>query len=377
MGRKKALKNVKRIVIKVGTSTLTHETGLINYEMMEKLIRQISNLKNRGYEIALVSSGAVGAGLGILRNMKRPMSIPEKQAAASVGQVTLIHLYQKMFLEYNQNISQILLTKSDMSNRERYLNAKDVFFELFKNDIIPIVNENDAVITDEIKVGDNDTLSALVANLIGADLLIILSDIDGLYDSNPMEDKNAKLINEVEDLEKVISFAKDSSTASGTGGMITKLNAAEIVNSYGIDMIIAKGNEENILNRLLSCENLGTLFIKDKNIVNAKQQWIGFGSIVEGTIIIDDGAKKAISNNNSLLSVGVKEIKGDFSRGSTVEIIDDNGNIIGRGLVNYDSDSLLKIKGLKSNKIIEVLGYKNCDDVVHINNMMLRGNIRE
>ena len=372
MSRKEYLENVKRVIIKIGTSTITHENGLINYEMMGNIVKQISNLKNKGYEVVLVSSGAVGAGLGILKNMKRPMSIPEKQAAAAVGQVTLIHLYQKMFLEYNQNISQILLTKSDIEDRERYLNIRNVFFELISRDIIPIINENDVVITDEIRVGDNDTLSALVANLVDADLLIILSDINGLYNSNPIENKNAILINEVKDINDVLSFAKDSSSSQGTGGMITKLNAAKIVNSYGVNMIIAKGNEKEILSRIISFEEIGTLFIKNMHIVNAKRQWIGFSSKVEGSVTVDNGAKVAIFNNNSLLPVGVESVNGNFLRGDTIKIIDKNGIEVARGLTNFDSKVLLKIIGLKSDKIIDVLGYKDSDTVIHINNMMIK-----
>ena len=372
MDRIEYLKNIKRIVVKVGTSTITHETGLINYEMMNKVVEQISNLTNRGYEVILVSSGAVGAGLGILNDMKRPMTIPEKQAAASVGQVTLIHLYQKMFLEYSQNISQILLTKSDIEDRERYLNIRNVFFELLKRKVIPIINENDTVITDEIKVGDNDTLSALVANLIDADLLILLSDIDGLYDSNPNEDKNANLIRKVIDVNEVMPYAKDSSSSQGTGGMITKLNAGKIANAYGSHMIIANGKTKFVLNRIMDCEEIGTLFVKNKNLVSARRQWIGFNSKVAGTLIIDNGAKKAILNNKSLLPIGIKKIDGIFKRGETVSIVDENENEIARGLSNFDSGSLLKIIGLNSNKIVDILGYKDSNDVVHIDNMMIK-----
>jgi glutamate 5-kinase len=340
--------------------------------MMKNIVMQIMYLENKGYEVILVSSGAVGAGLGVLKDMKRPMNIPEKQVAASVGQVILIRLYQEFFLKYNQNISQILLTKSDIEDRERYLNIRDVFFELLNRNIVPIINENDAVITDEIRVGDNDTLSALVANLIDADLLIILSDIDGLYDSNPMENNKATLIKEVKDITSVLSFAKDSNSSQGTGGMITKLSAANIVNSFGINMIIANGNEKEILKRIVSLEDIGTLFIKHKNSINARRQWIGFNSKVEGTVIIDEGAKKAILNNKSLLPIGVKSVEGEFKRGQTIGIMDKEGIEIARGLTSFGSESLSKIIGLNSNKIIEILGYKDADNVVHINNMMIK-----
>lgn len=372
MDRKKYLKDVKRIVIKIGTSTLTYDTGLLNLERIEKIVRQIVNLKNKGYEIVLVSSGAVGAGLGVLKDFERPMSIPQKQAIASVGQVALVHLYQKLFLEYGKNIAQILLTRSDVEDRRRYLNARDAFFNLLKNDVIPIVNENDSVVTDEIKVGDNDTLSALVSNLVDADLLIILSDIKGLYDKNPLESDNAKLINTVKDIKDVRKYASDSSTKHGTGGMITKLKAADIVNTYGTDMIIAKGSCKNILNKILNFERIGTIFVKNKNTINAKQQWIGFNSKIKGKLIIDQGAKKAILNNKSLLPVGIKSIKGFFDRGETIGIYDENHNEVARGLVNYDHKSLQKIIGLNSEYIYQKLGYKDYDEVVHINNMMIK-----
>jgi glutamate 5-kinase len=212
----------------------------------------------------------------------------------------------------------------------------------------------------------------LVANLIDADLLIILSDIDGLYDSNPMENEKAVLISEVEDINNVLSFAEDSNSSQGTGGMITKLSAANIVNSFGISMIIAKGDEEEILKRIVSFEDVGTLFIKNKNSINSRTQWIGFNSKVEGNVTIDEGAKEAILNNNSLLPIGVKSVEGEFRRGQTIGIMDEEGIEIARGVTSFGSESLLKIIGLNSDKIIEILGYKDTDNVVHINNMMIK-----
>lgn len=374
MGRKEFLKDVKKVVVKVGTSTLTHDNGLLNYEIIEKLVRQLANLHNKGYEVVLVSSGAVGAGLGYLKNYKKPMSIPEKQACAAVGQVALIHIYRKIFSEYGKNIGQVLLTKDDIADRERYLNARDAFFELLENDIIPIVNENDVVVTDEIKVGDNDTLSALVSNLVESDLLIILTDIDGLYDKNPKAHEDARLIHTVEQLDQeIMESAGDTVSKFGTGGMITKLKAAEIVTAYGTDMIIARGKEENIINRLLNCEALGTIFLRNKKIVNAKKQWIGFGTKTEGKIIIDAGAKQAIYNNNSLLPVGIKAVEGEFQRGSIVSICDEDNNEIGRGITNYDSDNLEKIIGVNSKDVRDILGFNSYDEVIHINRMMVKG----
>lgn len=373
MNRKTRMKSVKRIVVKVGTSTLTHDTGLINYEMIEKLVRQLANLKNNGYEVILVSSGAVGAGLSYLTTYKRPMNMRQKQACAAVGQVALVHIYRKFFSEYGKDIAQILLTKADIADRERYLNARDAFFELLEHDVIPIVNENDAVVTDEIKVGDNDTLSALVSNLVDGDLLIILSDIEGLYDKNPLSDQGAKLLSIVEKIdEDIINSAGGAGSALGTGGMVTKLKAAEIVTTFGSDMIIAKGSEDNILNRLIHGEALGTLFIKNDRILNAKKQWINYGASEMGTVVVDEGAKKAILNNKSLLPVGITEIKGNFKRGAIVEIADEHMNVIAKGITNYDASDLSKIKGVHSQKIQEVLGYNSYNEAIHVNNMSVK-----
>lgn len=373
MNRQTRMKSVKRIVVKVGTSTLTHDTGLINYEMIEKLVRQLANLKNNGYEVILVSSGAVGAGLSYLTGYKRPMNMRQKQACAAVGQVALVHIYRKVFSEYGKDIAQILLTKADIADRERYLNARDAFFELLEHDVIPIVNENDAVVTDEIKVGDNDTLSALVSNLVDGDLLVILSDIEGLYDKNPMTHKDAKLLPLVKKIdEDIINSAGGAGSAFGTGGMVTKLKAAEIVTTFGSDMIIAKGNCDNVLNRLVNGEELGTLFIKNDRILNAKKQWINYGASEMGTIIVDAGAKKAILSNKSLLPIGIKSIKGEFKRGAIVEIADEKLNVIAKGITNYDASDLSLIKGVHSQNIQDVLGYNSYNEAVHVNNMSVK-----
>ena len=369
----KGLENINRIVIKVGSSTLTHDTGLLNFEMIEKLVRQMSNLKNEGYEVVLVSSGAIAAGLSYLKEYKRPMHMREKQACAAVGQVALIHIYRKLFAEYGWDIGQILLTKADIGDRERYLNARDAFFELLEHDIIPIVNENDAVVTDEIKVGDNDTLSALVSNLVDSDLLVILSDIDGLYDKNPQKYADAKFIHVVENIdEKIIASAGGAGSSVGTGGMITKLKAAEIVTAYGGNMIIARGTKENILNRLVSGEALGTIFLKNKKALNAKKQWIGYGANFEGEIVVDPGAKNAILNNKSLLPVGIKNIVGDFKRGSIVRIVDEDRNIIAKGISNYKSEDLKKIVGVHSDAIESILGFNTYNEAIHVNNITIK-----
>jgi glutamate 5-kinase len=267
--RKEYLKHVRKVVVKVGTSTLTHATGLLNFKRIESLVRQLADIHNQGIQVVLVTSGAIGAGMGKLGLKERPKTMPEKQAAAAVGQGTLIHIYEKFFSEYGKTIAQILLTKEDIVDEARYLNASNTFYALLSQGVIPIVNENDAVVTDEIKVGDNDTLSAMVTSLTDAELLIILSDIDGLYDSNPRVNPEAKIIYNVEEITNEIrSSAEGTGSDLGTGGMATKIKAAEIVLSANASMIIAEGSEPNIINDILEGREIGTLFGRDARSMN-------------------------------------------------------------------------------------------------------------
>ena len=267
--RKEYLKGVTKIVVKVGTSTLTHSTGLLNLKRIEKIVRQLADIHNQGIQVVLVTSGAIGAGMGRLGLKERPKTMPEKQAAAAVGQGTLIHIYEKFFSEYGKVIAQILLTKEDIVDEERYLNARNTFSQLLSQGVIPIVNENDAVVTDEISVGDNDTLSAMVTSLIEADLLIILSDIDGLYDSNPRTNPDAKIIYNVKQItDEIKGFSEGAGSSLGTGGMETKIKAAEIAVAANASMIIAEGSEPNIINEILEGKEIGTLFQSNRNARN-------------------------------------------------------------------------------------------------------------
>ncbi|MCM0649339.1 glutamate 5-kinase [Clostridium swellfunianum] len=264
--RKKYLEETKRIVVKVGTSTLTHSSGLLNLSRIEELVRQLADLHNQNYEVILVTSGAVGAGMGKLGLKTKPKTIPEKQAAAAVGQGILLHMYEKLFSEYGKTVAQMLLTKADFSNKHRASNAKNTFLALLNLGVIPIVNENDAVVVDEIKVGDNDTLSALVASLIEADLLILLSDIDGLYNDNPNINPNASLIPFVDHINAEIEkTASGAGTKLGTGGMTTKLSASKIATSAGTAMVIANGSKKGILQDIVNCSEVGTLFRPNDN----------------------------------------------------------------------------------------------------------------
>lgn len=260
--RKKYIEGTKRIVIKVGTSTLTYENGLLNLYMIEHLVRQIADLQSSGKEVVIVTSGAVGAGIGKLGLNRSPKDIPESQAAAAVGQGILMNTYEKFFAEYGKTVGQILITKDDISHKDRLLNAKNTFSALLERGVIPIVNENDAIVVDEIKFGDNDTLSARVAALIEADLLILLSDIDGLYNDNPKNNPEAILIDKVMKIDdKIEACAGGAGSKLGTGGMITKIKAAKIATSNGVSMIIANGEVRNVIRSIISAEDVGTLFV--------------------------------------------------------------------------------------------------------------------
>lgn len=374
MTRKKLLGKVKRVVVKVGTSTLTHKTGLLNLQRIEKLVRNLADLNNQGYEMVLVTSGAIGAGMGKLNMTERPKMLPQKQAVAAVGQVALIHLYQKIFAEYGKVVGQILLTKDDISSRKRYLNGRNTTFELLSQGVIPIVNENDAVVVDEIKVGENDSLSAFVASLIDADLLIILSDIDGLYDDNPNSNPDAKLIKIVEKIDnKIKAAAGDAGSKFGTGGMATKITAAEIATDSGTNMIIAHGEKPEIIEEIIKGGNIGTLFLKSENNVKAKKHWLKYSSKKIGTVTVDSGAEKALLKHKSLLPKGVLEVEGKFQKGDVIRIKTEKGLEIAVGISNYSFDEAEKIVGKHSREIEDILGYKDYDELVHINNMEIMG----
>ncbi|MDI6604182.1 MAG: glutamate 5-kinase [Thermoanaerobacteraceae bacterium] len=362
-----------KIVVKVGTSTLTYENGQLNLEIMEKLSRQISNLQNRGDKVILVTSGAIGAGMGKLKITKKPKTIPEKQSLAAIGQGLLIELYEKFFNEYGKVTAQLLLTKDDFSTKERYLNISYTLSNLLNFGVVPIINENDTVTVDEIKIGDNDTLSALVAELIEADLLIILTDIDGLYDKNPAIHDDAVLIEEVKEFsDSLFDIAGVAGTERGTGGMYTKIQAAKICWNSGIKMIIANGKEENVLNKIANGEKIGTSFIPMSNPISSRKRWIAFNARTEGYIFINVAAANAIlKERKTLLPSGITNIEGEFSTGDCVGIIDSSGKEIARGLINYSSSELNKIKGLKTKEIETVLGYKSYDEIIHKDNLVI------
>lgn len=373
MDRKDYMNNIKRIVVKVGTSSLTHSTGLLNINKIESLVRQLSDIHNRGIEVILVSSAAIGAGIGKLGLKTRPKTIPEKQAAAAVGQGILLHMYEKLFSEYGKIVAQILLTREDISHRMRFLNASNTFYALLEKGVIPIVNENDAIVVDEIKFGDNDTLSAMVASLVNADLLILLTDIDGLYDSNPKTNPSAKFIDTVDEItDEIVSYAGDAGSSLGTGGMITKINAGKIATSSGSSMVIVNGDTKNVLNDILDGKNVGTFFKGEKHPLNARKHWMAFGTKPSGSVTIDNGAEKAlVYSHKSLLPKGILNVEGTFLEGEVISIFNLNKEEIGHGISNYNSSDINLIKGLDSCLIEKRLGYKNYDEIIHANNLAI------
>lgn len=364
--------NVKRLVVKVGSSTLSHPTGKLNIDQMERLARQLADLRNSGKEVILVTSGAVGAGIGKLGLGRRPKTIPEKQATAAVGQGLLMHMYEKLFSEYGIVVAQVLLTREDIMDRKRFLNARNALSALLQLEALPIINENDTIAVEEIRFGDNDTLSALVASLIDAELLIILSDIDGLYTGDPSKDEGATFIPLVRDINGDIKqLAGGSGSGLGTGGMVTKIQSARIAMNSGFPMVIAHGKTEKVINRIMAGEPVGTLFLQGENKLHSKKRWIAFGSNVQGRIYVDSGAQKALAKEGkSLLPTGIVEVAGDFDLGNTVSVFFENKEV-GRGIVNYTSEEIRKIMGKKTKDIVKLLGYKDFDEVIHRNNFVL------
>ena len=367
------LKKCGRVVVKVGTSTITHSNGKMNIGRMDKLCRALADLHNRGVEVLLVTSGAVGAGMGRLGFSENPSNLPVKQALAAVGQGLLMQMYEKLFGEYGSVAAQVLLTRVGFNDRTRYLNLCNTMRALLEMKIIPVINENDTVAVDEIKFGDNDTLSALVACAAGADLLIILSDIDGLYDSDPRTNPNARLIHEVTSVSREIrenSGTKGSSMSSG--GMYTKITAADTVLPAGIPLVIAKGSEEDVLRRILDGEELGTLFVPPQNHRHARKQWIASSGRTADSIMVDGGAAAAIlERGSSLLAKGIVGVTGDFEPGRPVSVLAPDGREIARGLTNYDSKDLRKIMGRHSSEFEAILGGKDFDEVIHRDNLAL------
>ena len=374
---KSRIADSKRIVVKIGSSSLVHENGKMNYRALELLVRQLAELQNFGKQVILVSSGAVAAGMGKLKMKTKPAEIGKRQALAAIGQGLLMQIYEKLFAEYGVNVAQVLLTKEDIAHRERYLSVGNTFDALFEYDIVPIVNENDTTSFAELKVGDNDTLAALTACLVEADLLILLSDIDGLYTANPRQDSNAKRLALVEGIsDEIEAMAGSAGSAVGTGGMMTKIAAAKIAGGCGIPMILTDGSISEVLYKIFDGDDVGTVFLpKDKGMVK-KKSWLAYGADSSGKIIVDDGALTALTKKgSSLLPSGVKAVEGSFRQGDIVAVCCESNpdQEIAKGFVNYSAAEIQLIKGCQTQNIKDILGDADWDDeIIHRDYMSVK-----
>ena len=371
------LQAAQRIVVKVGSSSLTHDTGKLNFSGIELLVRQLADLKNSGKEIFLVSSGAVAAGMGKLNLAEKPKEMAKKQALAAVGQGILMQYYEKIFGEYGVGVSQVLLTKEDFSHRDRYLNARNTFRALLDYGVIPIINENDTVTFDEIKVGDNDTLAALVAGMVEADLLVLLSDIDGLYTDNPRTNPAAEKLVCVDGISPAVeAMAGEPGSGLGTGGMATKLQAAKIVVHCGIMMLLTNTAIPKVLLRAMAGETVGTVFLPRAKHLTAKKGWLAFGAASQGRLWVDAGAARAlVEGGGSLLASGVLRAEGSFRPGDVVSIWagEDPGTEIARGFVNYSAEEVNLIKGCHSKDFAKILQTQApATEVIHRDELSLR-----
>lgn len=363
----------RRIVIKVGTSSLTYDNGKMNLRFLDHLARQISDLKNRGIQVILVTSGAIGIGFPELGFKEKPSYLPYKQASAAVGQGILMNIYEHLFHEYGHVVGQLLFTKGDAVNSRRYLYMRGALNSLLELGAIPVINENDAVTADEIKIGDNDTLSAIVASIAEADLLIILSDIDGLYTADPRKNADARLIHEVPVFSRdIFRIAGGAGSSQGTGGMYTKIQAAEICAHSGIDMIIAKSTGADVLQRIMDGEEVGTLFYGENVHPQLKKRDVIIGTAVKGKIFVDEGCRKAIlEKGSSLLPVGIVGTEGIFSDGDTVSVYYETEELA-RGISHYTSRDIEIIKRLHTEELGKALGYEApYDTVIHRDNLLV------
>lgn len=367
------LKGVKRIVIKIGSRVLASTGSGLNSRRIKRIAREIGELHQRGFEIVIVSSGAVVAGMNELGLTKRPREIPLKQAAASIGQSKLIQMYERMFREFDIKVAQILLTRDDIADRKRFLNSRNTLLTLLSYKVVPVINENDTVAVDEIKFGDNDLLSGLVTNVVDADLLIIMSDIDGLFTANPSLHKDAVLIPVVKEIDRNIEeIAGGSTTIEGTGGMTSKVETAKRVSEYGIPTVIMNGNVSGLLNRLFTGFEVGTIFLPKESRLTSRKHWIAHALPTSGRLVLDNGARDALlKRGKSLLPSGITGVAGEFEAGDAVSCEDEGGKVFAKGLTNYNSRELARIKGKKTTEIMEILGYKDYDEVIHRDNLVI------
>ena len=368
---RRSLHKARRIVVKVGSGLIAAPGAGLDAERIGQLADDLARVVAAGKEAVLVSSGAIVSGMARLGLTELPRSIPEKQAAAAVGQSALMWHYEQAFARHGLKVAQVLLTQEDISHRARYLNARNTLLTLLDFGVLPIVNENDTVAVEEIKVGDNDNLSALVAHLIDADLLVLLTDVDGLYTGDPRLNPDAHRIDVVEAVtEEIHRLAQDGEGTVSVGGMSTKLQAAEKAMASGFPMVIASGREAHTLERLLKGEPVGTIFLPTRDRLGARKRWLAFAVPPQGRLTVDAGAKRALTERGkSLLPSGVVEVEGEFQAGEVVALATADGKEFARGLTNYDAEELRRIRGAKTTAIEAILGYKRLDEVIHRDNL--------
>ena len=368
--------DIETLVVKIGTTLLTGDKPF-DGKLIERVVEDLARLKReRGFNLLIVSSGAIGCGMNALGLSDRPRFLPLKQAAAAVGQAALMHYYETLFRTYGHGLktAQVLLTASDLDDRQTYLNVRNTIETLFDlNEVVPIVNENDSTATEELRFGDNDRLAAKMAAKLDADLLIILSDIDGFYDKDPSRHDNAQLITRVDAVtEEIEALAGDTGAETSVGGMRTKLQAVKIANAAGLPVVIANGQRSHIIPHILDGQGPGTMFMASGGVLPHRKRWIAFGRASVGRLHIDDGARRAVvDSGRSLLAAGITRIEGLFASGAAVGVVDSSGREFARGLVNYSSDDLDRIKGVRSDGIHAILGRKDFDEVIHRNNLVV------
>ena len=364
--REQIIASAERIVVKVGTSGICDETGRLSRRAVSGLARQVAAAKQRGVSVTLVVSGAIGSGMGELGLDRRPRTMPQLQAAAAVGQGRLMQTFHHVFARHGLKVAQVLVTRDGFEDRTRYLNIRNTLRALAEYDALPVINENDTVSVDEIRFGDNDVLAALVANMLAADLLVLLSNVDGLMQGRRMLD----VVEQVDDDARAL--VDPSRSRFGSGGMASKLAAAGLVTRAGDVAVIANARAPRVLERLLAGERVGTVFVPAGRKLSSRRRWIAHASRAVGRIVIDDGAVRALTERGtSLLASGITAVTGTFAKGATVAILDPSGREIARGLTNYSADQIRRIAGLKSSEIARALGDKPYDEVVHRNNMTM------
>ena len=371
-----ASQRYRRIVVKLGSNVLTGGTDRLNNDAMAALTAQVVALHEAGAQVIVVTSGAIAAGGYRLGGRKERKDMPFRQVLAAVGQIDLMQAYQDLFSRHRITVAQTLLTRGDLADRQGYLNARNTLLAMLELRVVAIVNENDVVAVDEIegaKIGDNDNLSALVANLVDADLLVLLTDTGGLYTADPRRNSDAELIQRVERIDaRIEALAGGAFEGPGVGGMATKLQAARLATGGGTDMVIAAGNEPDVLVRLASGEAIGTLFPANVSRMESRKRWMLAGLSVKGSIVVDSGAAKVLrEDRRSLLPAGISDVQGSFARGEAVAVVDDGGRRIACGIANYASDDIMRIKGLRSDRIEETLGHHYGSEVVHRDNLVL------